>query len=205
TWTVPGRITGTAHPDVLVVVGKHRDAWVYGGVDPSSGTASMMELARSLGALSRQGAWPKRTIVFASWDAEEFPLTSSTEWGEQFAAALAGKVVAYLNVDNSVSGPNFGASAVPAMNRVVSEAADAVIDPDSGRSIAAAFQRSTREGGALPGATGNDLVSNGLGTGSDYTAILNFLGIPVLDMSFSGPYGASHSIPDNHVWLARCG
>ena len=204
-WTVTARLTGRSHPDQMVIAGNHRDAWAYGGVDPSSGTASMMELARSLSALARQGAWPKRTIVFASWDAEEFTLTSSTEWGEQFAAALAGKVVAYLNVDNSVSGPNFGASAVPSMNRVVSEAADAVIDPDSGRSIAAAFQRSTREGGALPGATGNDLVSNRLGSGSDYTVFLNFLGIPVLDMSFSGPYGVYHSIYDNHVWMAKFG
>src|SRR5439155_24710820 len=85
------------------------------------------------------------------------------------------------------------------------EAAGAVIDPDSGRSIAAAFQRSKREGGALPGATGNDLVSNRLGSGSDYTVFLNFLGIPVLDMSFSGPYGVYHSIYDNHVWMSKFG
>jgi len=204
-WTVTARLTGSTHPEQMIIAGNHRDAWVYGGVDPSSGTASLMELARSLGALAKQGARPQRTIVFASWDAEEFTLTSSTEWGEQFASTLAGKVVAYLNVDNSVSGPNFGASAVPSLNRVVSEAADAVIDPDSGRSIAAAFQRSTREGGALPGATGNDLVSNRLGSGSDYTVFLNFLGIPVLDMSFSGPYGVYHSIYDNHVWMSKFG
>src|SRR5437773_3399266 len=110
-WTVTGRITGTAHPDDLVVVGNHRDAWVFGGVDPSSGTASMMELARSLGALARQGAKPKRTIVFASWDAEEFTLTSSTEWGEQHETDLASHAVAYLNVDSSTSGPSFSASA----------------------------------------------------------------------------------------------
>ena len=72
----------------LVIVGNHRDAWVYGGVDPSSGTASLMELARSLGALASQGVRPQRTIVFANWDAEEFTLTSSTEWGEQHAREL---------------------------------------------------------------------------------------------------------------------
>jgi N-acetylated-alpha-linked acidic dipeptidase len=141
----------------------------------------------------------------ASWDAEEFTLTSSTEWGEQFASELAGHVVAYLNVDNSVSGPNFGASAVPSLNRLIAEAADAVIDPESGRSIAAAAQRSKREASALPGATGNDLVNNRLGSGSDYTVFLNFLGIPVLDMSFSGPYGVYHSIYDNHVWMLKFG
>ena len=99
-WTVTGRITGTESPDQLVIVGNHRDAWVYGGVDPSSGTASLMELARSLGALARQGARPRRTIVFANWDAEEFSLTSSTEWGEQHARELGEHAVAYLNVDS---------------------------------------------------------------------------------------------------------
>ena len=112
-WTVTGRITGTDAPADLVIAGNHRDAWVYGGVDPSSGTASLMELARSLGTLARQGARPKRTIVFASWDAEEFSLTSSTEWGEQHAAELAAHAVAYLNVDSSGGGPDFSASAVP--------------------------------------------------------------------------------------------
>src|SRR5205814_7097687 len=129
TWTVPGRITGTAHPDVLVVVGNHRVAWVFGGVDPSSGTASMTELARSLGALARQGIRPKRSIVFASWDAEEFTLTSSTEWGEQHERDLAEHAVAYLNVDSSASGPSFTASAVPSLNRLMTEAAEDVSDP----------------------------------------------------------------------------
>jgi N-acetylated-alpha-linked acidic dipeptidase len=204
-WTVTARLPGTIHADQLVIVGNHRDAWAFGGVDPSSGTASMMELARSLGALAKQGIRPTRSIVFASWDAEEFTLTSSTEWGEQHASELAGHIVAYLNVDNSVSGRSFGASAVPSLNRVVAEAADAVIDPDSGRSIAAAFQRSKREASALPGATGGDLVNNRLGSGSDYTVFLNFLGAPVLDMSFNGPYGVYHSIYDNHLWMSKFG
>src|SRR5437868_9625356 len=98
-WTVVGRITGTVHPEELVIVGNHRDAWVYGGVDPSSGTAALMELARSLGALARRGARPKRTIVFGNWDAEEFTLTSSTEWGEEHARELTDHAVGYLNVD----------------------------------------------------------------------------------------------------------
>src|SRR5205814_79375 len=117
-WTVTGRISGTRHPDELVIVGNHRDAWVYGGVDPSSGTASMMELVRSLGALPR----PKRTIVFANWDAEEFTLTSSTEWGEQHESDLAAHAVAYINVDSATSGPSFTASAVPSLNRLITEA-----------------------------------------------------------------------------------
>jgi N-acetylated-alpha-linked acidic dipeptidase len=183
-WTVTGRITGTASPDDLVIVGNHRDAWVYGGVDPSSGTASLMELARSLGALAAQGVRPKRTIVFANWDAEEFTLTSSTEWGEQHARDLAEHAVAYLNVDSSTSGQDFKAAAVPSLNRVIVDAAREIIDlKDDERAI----------------------VSNRLGSGSDYTVFLNFLGVPILDMSFSGPYGVYHSVYDNHLWMEKFG
>ena len=183
-WTVTGRITGAASPDQLVIVGNHRDAWVYGGVDPSSGTASLMELARSLGTLAKQGARPDRTIVFANWDAEEFTLTSSTEWGEQHARDLGEHAVAYLNVDSSASGQDFKASAVPSLNRLVVEAARDMLDlKDDDRAI----------------------VSNRLGSGSDYTVFLNFLGVPIVDMSFSGPYGVYHSVYDNHLWMQKFG
>src|SRR5919197_3424059 len=87
-WTVTARITGTRRPDQLVILGNHRDAWVYGGVDPSSGTATMMELARSLGDLAKQGMRPQRSILFASWDAEEFTRTSTTECGEEHAREM---------------------------------------------------------------------------------------------------------------------
>ena len=127
--TVIGTIRGTERPDELVILGNHRDAWQYGGVDPSSGSASMMDLARSLGALARGGVRPKRSIVFASWDAEEFTLTSSTEWGEQFESMLKDKAIAYVNVDSSTSGPNFTAAAVPSLNRFIEEAAATVKDP----------------------------------------------------------------------------
>jgi len=205
-WTVTGRLTGTTDPDDLVIVGNHRDAWVYGGVDPSSGSASMMELVRSLGALAKQGARPKRTIVFASCDAEAFTLTSSTEWGEQHEADLAGHAVAYINVDSSTSGPSFTASAVPSLNRLIAESAEAVTDPITGQSIAAATRAAgPRKSSALPTAGGPDLVSNRLGSGSDYTVFLNFLGVPVVDMSFTGPYGVYHSIYDDHLWVSKFG
>ncbi|HKB09080.1 MAG TPA: M28 family metallopeptidase [Vicinamibacterales bacterium] len=183
-WTVTGRITGSTHPDQLVIVGNHRDAWVYGGVDPSSGTASLMELARSLGALAAQGLRPKRTIVFANWDAEEFTLTSSTEWGEQHARELGEHAVAYLNVDSAASGAEFKASAVPALNRVVSQSVRDVLDVR---------------------ADDPQLVTNRLGSGSDYTVFLNFLGVPIADVSFTGPYGVYHSIYDNHLWVKKFG
>lgn len=183
-WTVTGRITGSTAPDQLVIAGNHRDAWVYGGVDPSSGTASLMELARSLGALAKQGARPKRTLVFASWDAEEFSLTSSTEWGEQHARELTDHAVAYLNVDSSASGPDFRAVAVPALSRLVAQSARDVL--------------------GITGSDG-DLVINRLGSGSDYTVFLNFLGVPIADTTFTGPFGVYHSVYDNHLWMQKFG
>ena len=183
-WTVTARITGNTFPDQFVIVGNHRDAWVYGGVDPSSGTASLMELARSLGALARQGVRPKRTIVFANWDAEEFTLTSSTEWGEQHARELGVRAVAYLNVDMATSGPDFNVSAVPALNHLVAQSARDVLDVKKPET---------------------ELVTNRLGSGSDYTVFLNFLGVPIADLSFTGPYGVYHSVYDNHSWMNKFG
>ena len=87
-FVVEGRLRGTERPDEWVVLGNHHDAWVFGGVDPSSGTAAMMELTSALGRLAREGVRPRRTLVFGSWDGEEVTLTGSTEWGEQFAAEL---------------------------------------------------------------------------------------------------------------------
>ena len=118
---VEGRIRGAQLPDEWIVLGNHRDAWVFGGVDPSSGTASMMELTRALGKLAKAGIRPRRTLVVCSWDGEEVGLTGSTEWGEQFADELRSKAVAYINVDEATSGPTFHGQAV------------ASLAPDAGR------------------------------------------------------------------------
>ncbi|MCA1650531.1 MAG: M28 family peptidase [Acidobacteria bacterium] len=199
-------IPGVERPDEVVLVGNHRDAWVYGGVDPSSGSAALVELARTLGELARTGSRPKRSILFASWDAEEFTLTSSTEWGEQKESWLRDRAVAYLNVDSAASGPNFSAAAVPALNQLISEATQAVRDPVRRLSIASVVRdRRTRERGALPTGSSSALVNNRLGSGSDYTVFLNHLGVPVADLAFDGPYGVYHSAYDNHNWVARIG
>ncbi|HSY69821.1 MAG TPA: M28 family peptidase, partial [Edaphobacter sp.] len=97
-WDVIGRVQGTEYPDEWVVAGNHRDAWVYGAVDPNSGTAAMLEAVHGIGALLKQGWKPKRTIIFGSWDAEEEGLIGSTEWAEDNAQRLA-HAVAYLNTD----------------------------------------------------------------------------------------------------------
>lgn len=199
--TVLGRVRGSAEPERQVILGNHRDAWIFGGCDPSSGTATMMEVARTFGGLLRRGIRPRRTITLASWDAEEFTLTSSTEWGEQFADDLSRNAVAYLNVDSSACGSELSAAAVPSLNRFFVAAAAAVPDPETGRPLLAVWR--DREAGEADGEGG--LVENRLGSGSDYTVFLNFLGVPIVDMTFDGPYGVYHSIYDNHYWISKIG
>jgi N-acetylated-alpha-linked acidic dipeptidase len=194
---VTGRIRGAEEPEQWVVLGNHRDAWVYGAVDPSSGTASLLELARILGTLAREGHRPRRTLVLASWDAEEWHLTGSTEWGEEFADALDRGAVAYLNVDSSTSGPDFEVSAVASLNPLVESVARDVIDPNTRRSLLEAHRRRSDPGAPL--------VENALGSGSDYTVFLNHLAIPIVEMGFEGPYGVYHSRYDDHHWMTRFG
>jgi len=205
-WTVTGRIRGAERPDDVIVIGNHRDAWVYGGVDPSSGSAALIELAENLGELKRRGWRPRRTILLASWDAEEFSLTSSTEWGEQHESWLRKHAVAYLNVDSAASGRDLAVAAVPSLNAVINEVALTVRDPASGLTLAArARDRLARERGAIPTASGEDFIRNRLGGGSDYTVFLNHLGVPSADLSFEGPYGVYHSMYDTHHWVATVG
>lgn len=207
-WNVLARIPGSEEPEKLVILGNHHDAWVYGAVDPASGTASMLELARALGRLVREGFRPRRTIVLASWDAEEYTLTGSTEWGEQFADDLRQNAVVCLNVDASASGRDFTVSAVPSLLPAIIEATQAVTDPATGRSVYDSWrtrrtERSVRSY-AVPGSTA--AVPFGLlGGGSDYMVFLQHLGVPSLDMIFDGPYGVYHSVYDSFRWMNRFG
>jgi len=179
------------------VLGNHRDAWVYGGVDPSSGSATLMETARAFGELKRNGWKPKRTIIFASWDAEEFTLTGSTEWGELEADRLKAGALAYLNVDSSSSGSSFTAAAVPALAAFLRDVARDVPDPNGG-SVYDAWARQDKN-------LKQPKVTTRLGSGSDYTVFLNFLGVPVADLTFDGPYGVYHSVYDSFNWVDRVG
>jgi len=211
---VEARIRGSELPDEWVLLGNHRDAWVYGGVDPSSGTASMMELTRSLGELKRRGIRPRRSIVVCSWDGEEYALTGSTEWGEQFADDLKKKLVAYLNVDESVAGAattagpeglSFSPAAVASLAPMLLEASKDVRAP-SGKSLYEAW-RATRMRDSKAGSPPFDsaLVETRIGSGSDHTVFLNHLGRPVINLGFTGDYGVYHSMYDDHYWMARIG
>lgn len=208
-WVVTGLVRGSEEPEKLVIIGNHRDAWIYGAVDPSSGSAALMEVARALGALARKGIRPRRSILLASWDAEEFTLTGSTEWGEEHADGLSRHAVAYLNVDSAVSGPDFEASAVPPLARFIEETARDVTDPATGRSIYEAWrariEARRKEAGPVPPNRDLRLVERRLGSGSDYTIFLNFLGVPIANISFDGPYGVYHSIYDNFYWMSKFG
>lgn len=198
-WNVVGRLRGAERPDEFVILGNHRDAWVYGGVDPSSGSASLMETARAFGELKRSGWKPRRTLIFASWDAEEFTLTGSTEWGELEADRLRAGALAYLNVDSSASGNSFTVAAVPALAQFLREVARDVPDP-SGGSIYDSWLRNEEKKGAK-----EPIVTTRLGSGSDYTVFLNFLGVPIADLTFDGPYGVYHSVYDSFTWVDRVG
>jgi N-acetylated-alpha-linked acidic dipeptidase len=207
-YVVEGRIRGAQFPDEWIVLGNHRDAWVFGGVDPSSGTASMMELTRALGKLAKTGTRPRRTIVVCSWDGEEVGLTGSTEWGEQFAGELRNKAVVYINVDEATSGPNFHGQAVASLSPMLVEASRTLKDP-SGKTLYEAWKnsiaRERRDAKQPEEVTDLNLADTRIGSGSDHTVFLNFVGMPVLGLQFDGPYGVYHSAYDDFFWMNHFG
>jgi N-acetylated-alpha-linked acidic dipeptidase len=217
-WDVIGRVRGSELPDEWVVAGNHRDAWVYGAVDPNSGTAAMLEAVHGVGALLKSGWKPKRTMVFGSWDGEEEGLMGSTEWVEQHESDLA-NAPAYFNVDVAVSGPKFGASAVPSLKQFLRDVTKAVPGAKGG-TVYEAWEKSAQpdavstqspaeaigDSRRLPAAQGkNDVPVGDLGSGSDYTAFLQHLGVPSSDITSNGPYGVYHSVFDNFAWFKKFG
>lgn len=215
-WDVIGRVRGSELPDELVVAGNHRDAWVYGAVDPNSGTAAMLEAVHGVGELLKSGWKPKRTMIFGSWDAEEEGLMGSTEWGEQHEADLA-NAVAYFNMDTAVSGPKFGASAVPSLKQFLRDVSKVVLSPKGG-TLYDDWHKTTQPGGdgiqspteaigenrRIPAAqTTTDVPVGDLGSGSDYTVFLQHLGVPSSDISSTGSYGVYHSVFDNFNWFTK--
>src|SRR5213593_189985 len=212
-WDVITRIDGAVERDRWVVLGNHRDAWVFGAVDPNSGTTAMLELGRGLGQLLKSGWQPRRSIILCSWDAEEEGLIGSTEWAEEKASELREKAVAYLNMDAAVSGPNFGASSVPSMWKLIRSAAENVRDPKTGNSVYEAWRDRAWENAPESDrydANGSEKPApppriGALGSGSDYTPFLQHLGVPALDMGFGGDYGVYHSAYDSFYWMSHFG
>jgi N-acetylated-alpha-linked acidic dipeptidase len=217
-WDVTGRVRGSELPDEWVVSGNHRDAWVYGAVDPNSGTAAMLESVHGIGELLKSGWKPRRTMIFASWDGEEEGLMGSTEWVEQHASEL-GASAAYFNMDVAVSGPKFGASSVPSLKQFIRDVTKAVPSAKGG-TVYEAWQKADQPDGLSmqspseaigdtrrpPAAsTKSDVAVGDLGSGSDYSAFQQHLGVPSTDIGSSGPYGVYHSVFDNFAWFKKFG
>ena len=214
-YVVEARLRGAEVPEQWVLLGNHHDAWEFGAVDPSSGTAAMLEMTRALGELAAQGKRPRRTIVVCSWDGEEVGLTGSTEWGEQFADELQKKLVAYINVDSAASGHNFQGTAVGSLAPLLVEISHDFDDPASSTSLYEAWKKSVAQDTDRFAATGGGkrkkavsdetLVDTRIGSGSDHTVFLNALGRPVIDLTFDGPYGVYHSMYDDFFWMEHFG
>ncbi len=200
-WDVMGKVRGSQWPEETVIAGNHRDAWVYGAVDPVSGTVTMLQAARGIGALLKSGWRPRRTIVFASWDAEEQGLIGSTEWLEQHESQMPG-VVAYFNTDMGASGPNFRAAAIPSLRNFLRDIARAVPSPKGG-TLYQNWIAADRRSGAPDGASAS-LVGN-LGSGSDFASFLDHSGVPATDIRSTGNYGVYHSVFDNFAWFKKFG
>lgn len=201
---VIGCIKGIEDGEGFVLVGNHRDAWVFGGHDPSSGTACLMELVRSLAETKNAGYKPKRDVYFASWDAEEFTLTGSTEWGEDHREWIEKNLVAYLNVDSAASGRDFSVRSVPSLSQVIMKALQEVKDPVSGEPVYVHWKSGSEEKGTIVVAGGGGKI-HPIGSGTDHAVFLNHIGAPALDMSFSGDYGVYHSMYDNYYWMTHFG
>ena len=204
-WNVVARIDGNEEKDCWVILGNHRDAWVFGAVDPNSGTSAMLEVGRGLGQLLKQGWKPRRTIVFCSWDAEEYGLVGSVEWAEELAGELREKAVAYLNLDSAVAGVNFGASSVPSLWKLMRAATREIKDPKTGKTVYQQWQDRARENRPEDNPLTGEARIGALGSGSDYTPFLQHLGIASTDMGFGGDYGVYHSAYDSFQWMDQFG
>jgi N-acetylated-alpha-linked acidic dipeptidase len=203
------RIPGAAYPDEWVIQGNHHDAWVNGTSDPVSGMSALLEEARALGTLVREGWRPKRTILLCAWDGEEPGLLGSTEWAETHASELEKKAVAYINSDSNGRG-FLRAAGSHSLETLVNQAAGEIEDPEKKMPIARRLRmhriadakndeerREARERA--------NVRIDSLGSGSDYTTFLDHLGIASANFGFGGEGGGGvyHSIYDDFAWYTR--
>jgi N-acetylated-alpha-linked acidic dipeptidase len=199
-WDTFGVIRGSVYPDEIVMMGGHRDAWGPGAADNVSGTVSVLEAARAIAEQVKAGKRPKRTIVFATWDAEEWGLLGSTEFVEEDSLRLRGHAVAYLNQDDVAQGPNFGAGGSPSLRALLRDVGKEVPDPSRKGSVYDVWRKRA------------DLAADSLepqmgdpGGGSDFAGFYNHLGIPIADWGFGGPQGVYHSAYDSYHWMSKFG
>ena len=197
-WNTVGMIRGARWPDEWVVVGGHRDAWGPGARDNVSGTVTVLETARAFATLAREGLRPARTLVFCTWDAEEWGLIGSTEWVEELEDSLRAHVVAYINEDGTFSGPTFSGAGSPSLKPLFRSATRVVADPVGPGTVYDVWLK------AHKGDT-TALTFGNLGGGSDFAGFYHHLGIPAGGIGFDGPDGIYHSMYDSYDWMTRFG
>ncbi|KAK3092472.1 hypothetical protein FSP39_003224 [Pinctada imbricata] len=186
TYNAIGIIRGAYEPDRYIILGNHRDAWVFGAIDPSSGTAVMKEISRVMGNMVKSGKWrPRRSIIFCSWGSEEYGLIGSTEWIEQYIKSLAARSVGYLNVDISVQG-NFSlrALATPLLYEAIYSATRRVPNPDplESSNVKTVYDKWLS---SFPNADSSKPRISSMGSGSDYASFIQQVGLPCLDVRYT--------------------
>jgi N-acetylated-alpha-linked acidic dipeptidase len=203
---VVGRIPGAVAPDEWIIVGSHRDAWTFGASDSVSGHVSMMAVARAMGDMLKKGWRPRRTILFVSWDGEEQGLLGSTEWVEDLASELKTKAAIYVNRDAGAGGLNFNGSAVHSLAPFVHELAQSIQPDGEKKTLYDAWLERAREQPARDGQPAPKTPPVGaLGSGSDYTAFLDHIGVAAIDFGLNGRGGdgSYHSTYDNPTWFKK--
>jgi N-acetylated-alpha-linked acidic dipeptidase len=194
-----GMIRGSDFPDELVIVGGHRDGWGPGAADNVSGTVSVLEAARAIAEELKAGARPRRTIIFATWDAEEWGLLGSTEFVEDDSARLSRDAVAYLNQDVAAQGSRFGGGGSPSLRPMLRDVARGVADPNGRGSVYSEWRRASAVADTAEPAMGDP------GGGSDFAGFYNHLGIPIAEWGFGGAGGVYHSQYDSYTWMTKFG
>lgn len=195
TANVLGILRGETHPEQMMVIGAHHDAWGFGAADPTCGTICVLEAARAFTTLAKQGRRPARTLLFAAWGAEEFGIIGSTEWVERERDNLIANALGYINLDMAVTGPDFGSSASPALRRLIAECARSIPQArDPTRSVFDAWTAKAKDDAGRP-------RFGDLGGGSDHIGFLCHAGVSSCSLGSGGAPGTSyHSAYDTLPW-----
>ena len=209
-YDVIAKIDGSEHPDEWIIQGNHHDAWVNGASDPTSGNVALIETGRAFGELLKSGWRPKRTIILASWDGEEWGLLGSTEWAEKHADDLAKKAVVYVNSDSTGAGW-LNASGSHSLQALVNQVMRDQVDPKPpGKTLFQAKLDHALETARTDEARAKlraqrDFPIEALGSGSDYTSFLDYLQIASLNLGFGGEGGGGvyHSVYDSFYWYTH--
>lgn len=194
-----GIVRGSEFPDEVVIIGGHRDAWGPGAEDNVSGTVAVLEAAQAVAAEVKKGWKPKRTILFSTWDAEEWGLLGSTEYVEDDSLRLQHGAVAYFNLDGAAGGPRFGGGGAPSLRRTLRDITREVSDPSGGGTIYQVWRKTVGTPDSV------ELPMDDPGGGSDFEGFYNHFGIPIASWGFHGQGGVYHSQFDSYKWMSTFG